>query len=1089
MMSACNIPLRDLWEDANNKSQDEVEIDYASFEIAEISDVAEWKSVEEEKLAERVEIPENSSLRVRMIVSLLERVDVSELVQPLQKMYAVKLFLQGSWRRVVVDDKIPFQENGVVALPLSNKLEYSILIKAILIVAKEQSSFGTNDQDLIVDTMLVLRWLTGKTMYLSDNNNTNDDDAECLSVFSNNRPGIERGTVCTVRNGKIISSEKGIQYWRDTLRGMILSSLSKGDDQVEHVTETSKIEDDQTKEEVKEDEELLLPENSSLIEILRSVLTSRLEILAGLCPNAVEMFKENTESLSSRMTWNEFLECCTPSTDPKDDVVCKVIRVHSTSTKSLKFEWHQGEENKTTTDLLLCVQCNQDDSEDKENAEILLTLESDLTSNSNIFASILVHREDDVSNELILCRDVEEKGKELEEKQLTMECGDEVDTKEEETVEEKQLIMECVDQADTKEEEKVEEKQLTIECEEEDQEAEEHGTLSPLPRFGQTHTKQRKSLYDNVIEPVPSEKPSTSWEGVLKVRGEMFDVVVSEMPCSTVNQVHVSCVSKTRPERQYEGTIRTCGNKKNHAYGTNKSASCYYEDLAVRYCTSRLPLPNAFLKTSTSNISNRCSSGRLAQSTICANIPGTNFYRIVVDVPFGGTLSVCGKNIVAMGMVPQVLAASKKFNLVRYDGEISPNNDEEQITQIFSATHLNTKGQGNHVCAELHVHDAEVRQRTRLVLFDLETRTFTELSGLAVSLRYLVPREAGYLLLGVISGRANTSKWTAEIASSSGMTCTPLKAQNLFLGRGSYIPNRDSICFRAKIDMKSYENLGFRVSMSDLNLSLDVSVIQCKKSDSPLKLPTETVLGTFRGKGSVFLPSVSCLVKNLNEDEYVVMQARVLTNKKSSIPFYRVASNASSLSDKEKEEKEEEEEEEVSWCTQIFVMESENKNIEDDVDKDSTTKKNNKKKKKKKGDKKCGNDVTDSVFSHDTTTIDVYRSISKTWPTRWADSKLRNKALEETEKRVHSFGDGEDCAALRPKVTNPLSFKKQRLVPSFTSLSTTCNIQRVLNEDVFEKSKSRFEDTQKQLEALQIERSKLSDSIEAWNRGSLKSAS
>ena len=48
-------------------------------------------------------------------------------------------------------------------------------------------------------------------------------------------------------------------------------------------------------------------------------------------------------------------------------------------------------------------------------------------------------------------------------------------------------------------------------------------------------------------------------------------------------------------------------------------------------------------------ITNQCRSGRLAQSAIRANLWGLHFYRVVVDVPFGGTLSVHGRNIVSMG--------------------------------------------------------------------------------------------------------------------------------------------------------------------------------------------------------------------------------------------------------------------------------------------------------------------------------------------------------------------------------------------------------------------------------------------------------
>ena len=469
--------------------------------------------------------------------------------------------------------------------------------------------------------------------------------------------------------------------------------------------------------------------------------------------------------------------------------------------------------------------------------------------------------------------------------------------------------------------------------------------------------------------------------------------------------------------------------------------------------------------------------------------------------------------------MPKVLSKSNKFDLVTYSGEVSglegsvkeeEKDEKKTTTRIFTATHLDTqKLQGRHVCAELFLKDVKMRRRARLVLFDLETAQCTEFWGLSMSLRYLIPREAGYLLLGVITTTSSTtsdcsssSKWSIEIASSSPMICTRMQVtQDLFSERHSYLANRDNICFRSKIDTTSYKHLGFRVAVSDPTRSLDVSVIQCSRPNSSenagdeLKLASEKVLRTFRGKGDIFVPSTSCLVKNLKEHDYIVMQARVSTMHSSSLlpPFYRVSPAFSSLnsssSDVKKKKKKSETDKElstsdnqsISWQVQMFALESEMK-TENDQTQDENEKSTKKKKKKSKKSKSDGA----TVFVHDTTICDVYHAISETWPGRWDDVKRRNEALKETTKRLETFRQDKALDfALRPKVETLPPLRK-RLVPSWSVLLSTDQVKCVLRENVTKSVQSQYDDDERRKHALKIERSKISQSIEAWNSDSPK---
>ena len=163
----------------------------------------------------------------------------------------------------------------------------------------------------------------------------------------------------------------------------------------------------------------------------------------------------------------------------------------------------------------------------------------------------------------------------------------------------------------------------------------------------------------------------------------------------------------------------------------------------------------------------------------------------------------------------------------------------------------------------------------------------------------------------------------------------------------------------------------------------------------------------------------------------------------------------------------------------MFAIENEKK-IEDSGNEDEKTKK---KKKGKKSKKTKSDDDDVPVFVHDTTTCDVYRAIGETWPKRWQDSKLRNEAMEETAKRLEIFRQDKGDCVLRPKVEHLPPLKK-RLVPSWNKLFSTSDVQRVLSEDVTTSVKSRNDEDEKRKDALRIERSKVSESIETWNSGS-----
>ena len=137
------------------------------------------------------------------------------------------------------------------------------------------------------------------------------------------------------------------------------------------------------------------------------------------------------------------------------------------------------------------------------------------------------------------------------------------------------------------------------------------------------------------MEPERDMNSISSWQGPVRVDGKQYDVVVTEMPCNKTNQVYIRCTSKSDPTLPpFEGTMTVTSNQKNHAY-VHKRFSCYYERLAVKYCTDFLKHSNERHACDSKHRYQTCRRGEIAQIEI-SPLAGERLYRVDGDCEWGG---------------------------------------------------------------------------------------------------------------------------------------------------------------------------------------------------------------------------------------------------------------------------------------------------------------------------------------------------------------------------------------------------------------------------------------------------------------------
>eukprot|EP00939_MAST-03C_sp_MAST-3C-sp1_P000836 g836.t1 len=750
--------------------------------------------------------------------------------------------------------------------------------------------------------------------------------------------------------------------------------------------------------------------------------------------------------------------CAEGASTSKDNAGVDDSTATITTATSHRFDWHwtfdkmtEGESElkavnaseAQTKHLLLYLRGDRGKS-----SRVLLTLESDGiasfdTSSTHASASISLVRADEMRREIASLRGLSKRSFKASKEDATeadLAANGEVESKE---------AKDDTSTVESKDDETEETLHIEILGSDNPDTTTEGDSVSPLPNFGHRVRKQRRSIYEeesSVFEPERDSNTISSWEGIVNIDSDEYDVTVTEMPCNKTNQVRLRC--ELRGE-VHEGTMTVSSNQKNHTY-VHKQHSCYYEELAVKYCsdlhvrgTKRSAPPPTFR-------SSVCRAGDVTQLALTLK-SGSHLYHVFADCSAGGALEIACNSKAIVGDVPTVLSKAYGLDLYSRRGSFpgfDGSDTDASGTQwsLLSSTKINVRGEGSYFCAQFHVNDVIVRRHVRFVLVNCADGSARSSPSLRTELTYLPPINAGYLLLAYVRyGRSTSSaksmnvapglhgsEWELKIASSSSDASdafSSISTSVMHRENGSYRANRYYLCFRKQIDLSLAKNVGFRFAVSDPDAFVKLQVVAFSRrsvEEQQMGLfPVEKVLAERDGRKNVFLPAIPGVAKHLRraegDESYVLVVQGLLDEKRWDMPaslrskqrqFKTPASGSKTRTDQKAA---------LSWDVIAYGSPSE-----------------------AASDPK----ETPQLLREDTSYDDTYDAVVRSWSDRWEneDKKTHEELLSRSRKRAELFRSGtsreEDgdtmqaaeeprriCASRR-KSSNTLSIKSGDAAPS-----------------------------------------------------------